>query len=167
MMAGCVIEDPPPYTQPKQTPPRLNMLGAVPVIDEVIVRSVPNRVVFNVSVSSEDAGESLLAYLLRNYQGGKLRDRILDIAEVPPGTLDDEPDSRVIETEWTIDDDLAPGCHRITLFVTHQFNIDYTDGPEVFKNPDDVAEAVWWANIEPKPGTANTLVDCPLAAVLQ
>src|SRR5688572_20296073 len=60
MSSGCLIEDPPPYTQPKQTPPRLDLVAAVPPPDQVIVRKTGDLIEFRVPVVSEDAGDRLL-----------------------------------------------------------------------------------------------------------
>jgi hypothetical protein len=159
MTAGCIIEDPPPYTPPKQTPPRLDLRRAVPLIDQVIVASRGDRIAFNVPVFSEDKGDDLIARLLLNYQGEGVYEDDLDSAQVTASTLEDA--TREIDMEWQIPQ-LPPGCKRLTLLVSHLTNLDPLIYPEVIDKSDQ-ALAVWWANIEPTPGNEDMLTDCPLA----
>ena len=160
MMSGCLIEDPPPYRQPQQTTPWLDLRLAVPFIDQVLVRDLGQTVAFSVPFRSEDAGEGLVAYLVLDLAGdGNDAKRQVAIVEVPPSTLDD-PDRDPLTFEWTItEQDVAKeGCHRLTLLVTHQSNISRN---LVVDNPNDLSTAVWWANIGTDPLDSGMLQNCP------
>jgi hypothetical protein len=159
MTAGCIIEDPPPYTPPEQTPPRLDLRRAVPLVDQVIVASRGDRIAFNVPVFSEDKGDDLIARLLLNYQGEGAYEQSIDSDKVSASTLEDA--TREIDMEWQIPQ-LPPGCKRLTLLVSHLGNLDPLIYPEVIDKSDQ-ALAVWWVNIEPTPGNEDMLTDCPLA----
>jgi len=155
MSSGCLIKDPPPYTQPKQTPPRLDLVAALPSPDQLIVRNTGDTIAFNVPVVSEDAGDRLEAWLQLDV--GTPDEDLITTANVPPSTLDDT--SRAFTLSYTVEENLASGCHRFTLRVSHELN--FTSGTNVL-DPKDVAEVYWWANIDPENST--TLVNCPLAS---
>lgn len=157
MSSGCLIEDPPPYPQPAQTPPRLDLRGATPPLDQVIVRTRGNPIIFSMPVASEDAGDSLFGVLLLDYSGPGTED-LLSVGVVPPSTLDDT--ERALTLSWTVRPGLTPGCHRFTLRVSHQSN--FLNLPNV-RDPRDVAEAYWWANLDPET-PSDTLANCPLAS---
>lgn len=163
MLSGCLVEDPPPYTEPQQTPAWLDLRQAVPLIDQVLVRSRGDRVPFNVPVRSEDAGDDLFAFLLLNYMGESTNPRVLDIAQLKPSTFDD-PDREDIVFDWTVDATVPEGCQRLTLLATHKANLNLAAGlPEVF-DKSDVAMAVWWADIGRDVQNSARLQECPLAA---
>jgi hypothetical protein len=141
----------------------LDLRQAVPVIDQILVRSKNDRVPFNVPVRSEDAGDDLFAFLLLNYMGEGTAPRVLDIAQLKPSTFDD-PDREDIVFDWTIDASVPEGCQRLTLLATHKANLNLAAGlPEVF-DKSDVAMAVWWADIGRDVQNSATLQECPLGA---
>lgn len=158
-MVGCVIEDPPPYSAPQQTPPRLDLFKADPNIDLTIVRSGAGETVnITVPVFSEDAGEPLIANLLLDYDSGWNKDLVAS-DEVPAGTLDDSAPEREIEIDWTIGDRVSDGCHKLTLLVTHVSNQNGDSTiPSPFKDDRDVAKAVWRLIVDP-PGN-ETPIEC-------
>lgn len=159
-MIGCVIEDPPPYSAPRQTPPRLDLFNADPNIDSAIVVPGPgSRVVFTVPVYSEDAGDPLIANLLLNYESGWNKE-VVASDEVPPGTLDESAPERSIVIDWTLGQGIDVGCNRVTLLVTHLRNQNNDSTiPSPFKDDRDVAKAVWRVIVDP-PGN-DTPVVCP------
>jgi hypothetical protein len=164
MLPGCLIDDPPPYAAPKQTPPRLDTTHANPPLDQVIVKNSGEVVNFQMPVTSEDAGEALAAILLFDYGGdGSVPEPVSPTTPLPASTLDD-PEPRVFNLPWTIRKGVTPGCHRLTLRVTHFANLDQMRPAEVVDKK-DLAEAYWFANINVKPENANSLVDCPQASI--
>lgn len=155
---ACLIEDPPPYTQPGRTRPRLDLVAATPALDDVIVRNGGDSVQFSVPVVSEDAGDRPRGFLLMDYFHEACSRCIVNTADIPASTLDDT--NRRITMSWFVDSTISSGCHRLTLRVSHSSN--FTNGPEVV-DEEDVAEAYWWANINPQL-EGNTLVNCPVAS---
>jgi hypothetical protein len=155
MSSGCLIEDPPPFTQPEQTPPRLDLVAAFPPADQVIVRNTGDTVDFSVPVFSEDAGDRLRGVLLLDV--GSPNEFSLSRSPVPASTLDDF--ERELTLSWEIRGFVTSGCHRVTLRVSHEQNFGKDD--EVV-DPKDVAVAHWMANINPE--NATTLVNCPNAS---
>ena len=160
MMPACLIEDPPPYREPQQTPPWLDLRRAVPLIDQVLVRTTGEHVPFNVPVRSEDAGDGLVAYLVLNWVGdGSDFKRVVAVAQVEASTLDDV--SRELVFNWSIDSvEVEDGCQRLTLLVTHRSNIDLE---LAMLDKGDLAMAVWWANINTDTAASGMLQNCPLA----
>ncbi len=163
MLPGCLIDDPPPYTAPKPTPPRLDYTQALPSLDQVIVTNVGEVVNFKMPVTSEDAGQALFAILLFDYGGDGSVPDFLYSAPLPASTLDD-PQPRVFSLPWTVRKGVPPGCHRVTLRVTHFANLDRNKPAEAVDKK-DLAEAYWFANINVNSQMANSLVDCPQASV--
>jgi hypothetical protein len=158
MLPGCLVDDPPPYNAPKQTPPRLDYRNAVPLLDQVIVAKALDTIKFTIPFSSEDAGEGLNAYLLLDYQGEALPS-IAATKILPASTLDAL--GREASLPWQVHAD--PGCHRLTLRLGHVSNLgDPGFHPTI--NTSDVAEAYWWMNVVDDSTTGNTLTDCPLAS---
>src|SRR5688500_1094673 len=88
MLPGCLIEDPPPYTQPGKTPPRLDLQSAAPPLDQVMVHRRGDPIEFKVPVASEDAGDPVQGFLLLDYSGGVSAD-LVAFGQVPASTLAD------------------------------------------------------------------------------
>jgi len=159
MLSGCLVDDPPPFVAPRQTAPRLDYTKAFPGLDQVIVKNSGDLIKFEIPVSSEDAGDELFAILLFDYAGEGTGADPLNNGRLPASTLDD-PNPRVFSLPWTVRKGIDPGCHRITLRVTHFKN---TVSAEVIDKK-DLAEAYWFANINVSPENANSLVNCPQAS---
>jgi hypothetical protein len=164
MLSGCLVEDPPEYTAPTRTPPRLNLTQTLPPIDQIRVAQLDEVVDFQIAVSSEDAGVLVRGYLMIDYRGGvEWSTWAGDF--VPASTLAD--DTRKLNFHPTVTQERfggedATGCHRITLRVAHGDSFDYSHLP-VVTNQEDVAEAYWWLNvIDPSSGQdGSVLVGCP------
>jgi hypothetical protein len=163
MPSACLVDDPPAYVAPKQTPPRLDYRSAEPRLDEVYVARVSDNLTFRMPVVSEDAGDTLFGIMLLDYASGI--DAGIGRVRLPPSTLDDT--TRVFQIDWQVSKLVAPGCHRFTLRATHELNLDVLNIPKLF-DPTDSAEAYWWVNVvDPDPDNAtdsNMLVDCPGAS---
>jgi len=92
---------------------------------------------FRVSVQSEDKNEPLEARLVADYPNLNVLKRVV----LDPGTF---TESRPITMTWSPSDTqsfpLAPGCHSITLIVSHQF------APASVRpvQEDDANLVVWW-----------------------
>jgi hypothetical protein len=154
-LSSCLVDDPPPYAAPKQTPARLDYVGATPLLNQIIVANYLDNLKFSVPFVSEDAGQKVTAMLLLDYTGSP--EIPLASVELPPSTLDD--DKRAIVITYGVQSTVAPGCHRFTLRVSHTANFDVSNSASVF-NTEDLAEAYWWANIAVDAASANTLKDC-------
>lgn len=156
MLSGCLVDDPPPYPTAQQTPPRLDYTKASPGLDQVLVASFPDVVTFEMPVTSEDAGDGLSAVLLVDYDG-QVGDQVSS-GHLPPSTLADTS-RRVFSLPWVVPRTLDPGCHRITLRVTHTGNTGRTYNDVL--DTRDLAEAYWFANVNVTPENAGSLLDCP------
>jgi hypothetical protein len=158
MLPACLVDDPPPFSQPQRTPPRLDQRNTLPLLAEVIVAKSNDALKFEIPVSSEDAGDQINAILLLDYQGGP----VIQVSggTLPPSTLEDT-ERAPLSFLWIIDR-VDPGCHRLTLRVSHLSNMPSAFSPII--DASDVAEAYWWMNLDVDPALANTLVDCPLAS---
>lgn len=148
MLSSCLIDDPPPYTPPGRTPPRLDYHKALPRLDLVIVAASRDTLKFEIPVASEDAGETLTAQFFIDNQ-------FVNYDTIPASTLDDT--SRTARFSFLIVG--LAGCHRFKIRVAHTFNLPSGDGPA--NDPNDLAEVYWWANIGLPPGEQGMLAACP------
>jgi hypothetical protein len=164
MLSGCLVEDPPVYTKPTQTPPRLDLRRATPPPDKIIVAIPGDRIPFHLPFASEDVGDQVRGYLFLDYDPDPDKSNIaLDSISVPGSTLDDPAERSLNLTYPRVGDDTL-GCHRITIRVSHEQNFVRFPYAAVIDN-DDVAEAYWWMNvIDIASGDdGSTLKNCPAA----
>ncbi len=128
---GCLVTAEPVTYEPEQTPPILVASGLDPDPRDILVFSgdVTGGVTIPISASvvSEDAGESVkmaiyLDYGQKNALGQPFRFTLSTFAELPPATLIDgaRPLTGLL---WNSNIyPVEPGCHRLTLVVTHAFD---------------------------------------------
>ncbi|RYZ06243.1 MAG: hypothetical protein EOO73_16375 [Myxococcales bacterium] len=148
MLTGCLIDDPPPFAQPKRTPPRLEYHRARPPLDQVIVASTPDQLKFSIPVASEDAGEGLVSLLYVDEQ-------FTNFKALPPSTLDD-PRERLVLFTYTVPK-LQGVCHKFKIRVGHASNLP--DGDSAPLDSDDLAEAYWLAYLN-LPSDQSGAPDC-------
>jgi hypothetical protein len=96
-------------------------------------------------VVSEDVGNNLQAAVVLDYQGPASAKGVVvgQNTSIPPGHLDD-PEPRRVEMSFTVPAGTAPGCHSLTLIVTHQF----VPLQPIPAEAGDVAYAVWWLDVD-------------------
>lgn len=156
-LSGCLVDDPPPYPEPKQTPPRLDYPRADPPLDQFIVAKNDDLLHFKIYSASEDAGDGVNAFLYLDY--GTTNETFLKYGFLLPSTLDDT--TRFFDIPWKVRTDL--GCHRITLRVAHTKTMPNPD--VAVTNLGDLAMVPWVLNVVGDDVSgANTLVDCPQPA---
>ena len=137
-MLGCLVEDPPLYTEPTQTPPRINLRLAEPPPDRIILVDKGDPITFYIPVTSEDVGDSLTAAMFLDESVIPIR----NFVQIPGSTLDDV--DRRIEIVYPGLAEVGFGCHRIKIRVSHTNNLQLLGEPI---NQADVAEAYWWMNV--------------------
>lgn len=141
MLSACLVEDPPVYTEPTQTTPRLVTRLAKPALDRILVVDKGDPITFTMPVVSEDVGETVQALLFVDSFPFNS-----DTDTVPPSTLDDTSRS----LELTYQPLLPPidfGCHRMMMRVSHQSNFDFQNSNGTVIDDTDVSEAFWWVNV--------------------
>jgi hypothetical protein len=96
-------------------------------------------------VVSEDLGNNLQAAVALDYQGLASTKGVVvgQNTSIPPGHLDD-PEPRHVEMSFTVPAGTSPGCHSLTLIVTHEFQ-PFTLVPVLAR---DAAYAVWWLDVD-------------------
>jgi hypothetical protein len=162
MSSGCLIDDPPPYTQPKRTPVRIDARFTEPPLTEVLVVKTGGQVKFTLPFASEDAGEPLTAVFLLDYTGDPSRLDKPTFQDLAASTLDDT--NRSIDLTWAVRGNLD-GCHRITVRVSHNDNFSQGAYPELIDKKDS-AEAYWLVVVNPPSDKPISLSDCPLASTV-
>jgi hypothetical protein len=142
MLSGCIVEDPPPYTQPTKTPPRLNLRLAEPAPDRIIVVDQGDPIPFRVPFASEDGGDQVRAYIFLDYSE-RSKTPLASVA-VAGSTLDDL--DRQIEITYPATTVVPFGCHRIMIRISHEDNFQlFPPGAPIDEK--DVSEAYWWINV--------------------
>jgi hypothetical protein len=167
--SGCLIDDPPPYVAPKQTRALLDWANASPFMEQIIIANDGDAIPFLMPFESEDADEDLYALLLFDFSEGQKGPDQLAATRIAASTLEDK-NARLIRLTWVVRNGTKPGCHRITLRVTHFDNLassmangEERGGVDVIDRQ-DLAEAYWFANVNVPASMANQLVDCPSAS---
>lgn len=140
MLSGCLVEDPPPYTPPTRTAPRLDTRRAEPVQGKIVIVDQGDPIVFRVPVVSEDAGEPVQALLFVDSFPFNVHSDV-----VPASTLDDL--SRRFELSYNGVPDMDYGCHRMMVRASHQSNFNFQTEAGVPIDENDVADAYWWVNV--------------------
>jgi hypothetical protein len=142
MFSGCIVEDPPPYTQPTQTPPRLDLRLAEPPPSQIIIVDQSDPITFRVPFASEDAADKVRGFIFLDYS--ERSKTPLASVTVEGSTLDDR--SRSIELTYPATDVIEFGCHRIMIRISHELNFERFPPGEAI-DQGDVAEAYWWINV--------------------
>lgn len=132
---SCLVLATPDYTPPERTRPFLIVATADPDPRSVLLvntleqaHAPKTSIEFSADVISEDQGAKVKAYLYLDY-GKKdgdhpYSDVITQIRELPPSTMSD-PTKRNIRGKWNfVDTVLSPGCHTMTLIVSHDFDAE-------------------------------------------
>jgi len=127
MLSGsCLITTDPEFNDPVQTAPFLVVDQATPDPRKIVVLQQADNgpLTFAGFVRSEDVGDDLEVRLLKDYgkpgSGGKPYVASSPGITVQPGTWGQG--ARPVSATWTDDElGLAPGCHRLTLMVSHKF----------------------------------------------
>jgi hypothetical protein len=152
---GCVLADPPEHGKAEQTPPMLYANQAVPPVYEVLNVSPGDRISFNVPLRSEDVGEALQADLYLNYSitnPDRLEATQTKSVFISPGTFEDR--QRDVNMQWDVRVGTKPGCHQLTIAVTHIGNAQ-------IGKLDDIATVTWWVNVSDNETSPNQMKDCP------
>ncbi len=151
--SACIVSDPAEYGVAKQTPPFLNATKALPSVLKTHPVKLGETIHFNVPLRSEDAGEELLAQVFVD-RGVPQKENPRGFREIAPGRLDDGERPIDIPVDVVVAD---PGCHSLTMVVTHKSNLDEKNQP---KKDDDTAVLTWWVNVDDDEG--KTLMgECP------
>lgn len=165
--SGCLVTAEPVSYDPTQSPPILVASGLSPDprgILRIGGDEGVSEVGITASVLSEDVNENVKVALYVDYgftskSGLPFRYNLQTFPEFPPGTLADGPRPLVgirwVDGAYPID----PGCHRLTLVATHEFDTA-TGCP---KNLNDSSQITWHFRQCDVGECPVSLVDCPTA----
>jgi hypothetical protein len=148
--ASCLVSSTPTDLEPaRRTPPILSGFNPdafkilpIPRINPAAATFAEGKILFD--VVSEDLGSNLYAAVVLDYKplGPNLAGLISTQSTIPPGHIDDPPRHR--EIRFTVLPGTTPGCHSLTLVVTHAFKaFDPTPADAA-----DAAIAVWWVDVD-------------------
>lgn len=139
---GCLITSTSDFAAQPKSPPFLNGFSALPAIDQFVV--VPTTqtepVSFVAQVRAEDEGEPLEAKLV--VDAATARPGLVDFLTLAPGTFNE---ARSISLSWLPTasiggQSLAPGCHTMTMIVTHHYQVDSI----LPADANDADQLTWW-----------------------
>jgi hypothetical protein len=172
--SGCMVTDSPDFTPPPSQPSKPFLTATSPPSWAVLrVHGVGSPTTYQLppfvfEVVSEDLNtEGLYAALVLDYPGPDAEISLegenhfpnylfSSNAPFPPGHLD--PTSIAGRPETAIPNgplpsDTKPGCHSVTLLVTHHF----VPGPHVKPiTPGDLGILTWWLDVEDLQGGPST-----------
>jgi len=127
---GCLVTTEPVAYEPQRTPPILVASGLDPDPRSILLVGGDlglEEFPISASVASEDAGEPVQVALYLDYGdmnpiGQPFRQAFPNFQALPPGALADGP-RPLVGVRWNSKVyPLDPGCHRLTLVVTHAFD---------------------------------------------
>jgi hypothetical protein len=151
---GCLIAEAPSYGAPRRTVPVIGDVNPLPSLF-LNVRT-GERLPFTMNVRSEDAGESLVAVWVVDYEHPR-EVRLGPTKEVPPLAAD-QP--KLLGCDFIPNALVTKGCHSLTLLVMHKSSYDiFALGPTDRGLEDDVAAITWFVNVEND--GSDTPVSCP------
>ena len=152
---SCLVTTSPDFAKPVRTPPFLTNLSPAPYVIQSI-RSFPTTpksyptLTISFEVVSEDLQSSSLQGLLwLDFQGFGSTDvpvRVGTVPKIPPGHFPSAPRD-LIKAEFAFDSTVPPGCHSVTLVVTHEFDNPLALRPRPV-DENDVATATWWYDVD-------------------
>jgi hypothetical protein len=162
---GCLVTSTPEFEPASQTAPFLIASSADPDNRRMLeVASDVEPLKFSADVLSEDAGERVQVALLVDYgvpnplTGHVFQDSESFNQPLPPGTLADGP-RRISASLVPALRMPTPGCHTITMMVTHEF--DQVSGCPATKADSD--QLVWFVYKCADEGCPPTVEACPIA----
>jgi hypothetical protein len=155
MLAGsCLVTSTPEFEDPAQTPPFLLADTAIPDPRQILlIENTQSGQIFSAVVRSEDVGEDvqvrlLLDYGWKNVQLGLPYQDLQQGNRVPASTWDQDGRVARVNADFLQSLRMEPGCHRITLMVSHAFD-DATGCPvpevdaEGNRTVDDFSQITW------------------------
>jgi hypothetical protein len=153
-LLGC-LDDPPEYVDAARIPPVVNFSQVVPPLSVVHqIDSTSDSIHVNVPFRSEDLEDEVLAVFMLDAVPGKVPLVVHD-ERLHPSDFDDL--SRSIDAEIREFGD--PGCHTLTLLLTHS----PSNPPNFrFEVQDETlaTRLVWWISVRPAAGDV-LLSECP------
>lgn len=157
-LTGC-LDEPPEYTAAVRIPPIVDFSGVVPassVVQQVMVGDPPLKLI--VPFRSEDLDDEVIAVLFLDAIPGEMP-RVLSDEKMNPSTFDQ---ARTFEID--VPDLGAPGCHTLTLLLTHLSN---TTAFRFDVVEESLATRVTWVLAVHKSPTEILLSDCPVQGLQQ
>lgn len=162
--SACLVTGSPDFSPPERTRPQL--IAVTPpteFIRPAFVDGAFQPETLEAAVLSEDAGDDLEAVLLVDYgylAPGDIPWRdTAPVDTIAPGTLSDGP--RPVSVSWTPRSFIEPGCHTLTLLVTHQKR-GTNPGFWCPADADDYASLTWFVALCEDVGTCE-YDDCFIA----
>jgi hypothetical protein len=154
---GCLIAEAPTYGAPRRTVPVIDDLSVTPPPSLFLYIQAGARQEFNMTVRSEDAGESLIAAWVVDY-GHPMRAIPLGATQEVPPRPADQP--KTLTPYFVPNGLVTKGCHSLTLLVMHHSSYnDVTRSPYEDVADDDVAAITWFIDVETMGG--GEPVPCP------
>jgi hypothetical protein len=166
-LSGC-LDAPPEYRVPDQVPPVIMTDDVLPSTSSVNHPSV--KVDFTVPFRSDDAGEGLLAYFVRDIPSGKPSfGYVIDNPAIrinPDPRPFAEQDNRTFTFPgWTWTSDEA-GCHTVTLILSHESNFNLRNGEVDVLEPTKAARTTWFFELsDPTASVSPSCGDWPPPAM--
>jgi hypothetical protein len=169
-----LITSSPDFTKPERTPPFLTNVSPVPY-QIVPIKAEPNSppnsgrylpppVLEFVVVSEDLQSPPLQAVVVAEFRSTSADAPPLYLGgnvDIAPGHLGVPRDSTKVE-DYTFTN-VPPGCHSVTLAVSHKFD-NPTSARAQPVTPGDIATVTWWFSLEGDPTRPDFLQSCMVRA---
>jgi hypothetical protein len=166
MMLGgpsCLVTSSPEFTQPggQMSAPFLSSLSPEPYKIISVTKLGPSYPSSKIdfSVFSDDGGQKVYAWLVVDYQ--TVDENTFLWKPIDPGTFDSNTRAanglrvgRPVSMPYTLPPKTPPGCHTLTLVVTHDFAGPSSNTLDSY----DSTIATWWLNVGDDPNSPKTLL---------
>ncbi len=144
--SACIVTGSPDFSPPEKTRPQL--IAVTPTTEFIrpaFVDGAFQPTTLQAELLSEDGGDNLQPVLLIDYgfdgPGDVPWRHAAPVDVIAPGTLSEGP--RPLSISWTPPSFIQPGCHTLTLLVTHEAR-GSNPGFWCPADPDDYATLTWF-----------------------
>ncbi|MCU0655879.1 MAG: hypothetical protein MUF64_11535 [Polyangiaceae bacterium] len=161
LQGSCLATSVDDFPEPAVSPPFLNGARATPPLAQVLLvdPATSPAITFSAFVRSEDAGAELEARLVADWPS---TNGTIQVTRLSAGSFSEE---RLLSFTWNpraptliTGKPLDPGCHPISLVVSHQFNL-FSNVPARLEDADSL---VWWVFLGDQEALARfDLSSCP------
>ncbi len=164
LLPGCLVTSSGDFPERASTRPYLSSADATPPISSLVVVADAATRPFRTIVSAEDNGTPLQVLLVADWKTPQ--EILIQSSKVPAGTFESP---RRIGAEWSplgageIGGVVPPGCHSLTLIVSHSFDPIARTLPA---RVDDYDFLTWWVlfrDVQDPTSDAALLGTCPQA----
>lgn len=151
LTASACLDAPPTYDDPRRIPPFVIKSQVIPALNALVELEPGEPMDVTVPFRSEDLGANVLAVAYLDVRPGE-RGTAVNVWESPASNFDDLSRS----VGGPVSDTGLPGCHTLTLVVSHDFNFRL----DSVVDESQADRIVWWVHVKDPEGERTLLEEC-------